>query len=58
MDLELGARLDGLLVRQHGVAPLVVHRGHLAQEQGQEQEPVGHGRCLPPHPQLRSEHSG
>ena len=56
MDLELAARLDGLLVRQHGVAPLVVRRGHLAQEQGQEEEPVPRGRCLLP--LVRSEHSG
>ena len=38
-NLEL-TRLEGLLVRQHGVARLVVHRGHLAQEQGQDEEPV------------------
>ena len=58
MDLELAARLDGLLVRRRGVAPVVVHRGQLAQEQGQEEEPVPRGRCLLPQRQARSEHVG
>lgn len=52
MDLELAARLDELLVRWHEVAPFVVRQGQLAQEQGQEEEPVPHG--LPHLPRLRA----
>ncbi len=48
MDLELAARLAGLLACWHEVAPfVVVHYGQLAQERGQE-GPVLHGlRLLP-----------
>jgi hypothetical protein len=57
MDLELAARLDGLLVRRRGVAPVAVRPGQQAQEQGREEEPVPRGRCLLPQPRARSEHA-
>jgi hypothetical protein len=58
MDLELVARLDELLVRWHEVAPFVVRQGQLAQERGQEVEPVPYD--LRPVPRLRAhcEHPG
>lgn len=59
MDLELVARLDGLLVVcQLEVAPFVGRLGQLAQERGQEEEPVPCDHFLHRQPRARSEHSG
>jgi hypothetical protein len=58
MDLELAARLDGLLACRHEAVAFVGRRGQLARGQGQEEEPVLHGHFLPLQPRARSAHSG
>ena len=58
MDLDLAARLDGLVACRLEVAPFVRRLGRLAQEQGQEEEPVPRGHFLPLQPRAHSGHSG